>query len=277
MAENNIILSMAGGGPPRNPVKEVIGRDAFVDRLKNYLAYTSVQMYAPRRLGKSWVLRLLEAKAEPDAKGIYFDLERVQDTYELVVEFAKATKLSFARFHAGMNKILESIVVKGVKMEDYSFPWKTHLDAIFKKINSSETPVWLLLDEFPMVIDNLIANKKPEVATELLDYLRYSRQNYLNIKFVLTGSIGLHWMIDKLEETGWRNPQNDDEKITLEPLELKDATLLAEGILRGIEEKTEPGRELAKVTNGHPFYIQKAITRWSDRKTNEDMETFCDR
>ncbi len=277
MSKDDLVLNIAGGGPPRDPVKEVIGRDSFVNDLKKRLAYTSVEMYAPRRLGKSWVLRLLEVKAGPEKVAIYFDLERHHSLYEFVVALAKVENSSLTKIKVAMGKIMETLVVKGTKMENYNFPWKDRLDEIFKEMNNLDTPVWLLLDEFPIMINNLITDKKESEAKEFLDYMRFARQNYSNIKFVLTGSIGLHWIIDRLEKTGWRNPQNDVEKITLTSLSHEDATRLAEGILRGQKEDPQPGKDLAQVTSGHPFYIQKAITRWSDRKTNEDMESFCDR
>ena len=63
MAEKELVLKLAGGGPTRNPKKEVVGRDAFVAQMIERLEYTSIEMFAPRRLGKSWVLKLLEVKA----------------------------------------------------------------------------------------------------------------------------------------------------------------------------------------------------------------------
>jgi len=230
MAEKELVLRLAGGGPTRNPKKEVVGRDAFVAQMIELLEYTSIQMFAPRRLGKSWVLKLLAAKAPQNVMAVYMDLEGAHSTYEFVEDVAKAFGYLSKRWGAAVGKIFEGFSIGHLKATKHKFPWKAHLDGIFQKLDTQDKPVWLLMDEFPLFLMNLINNEEKKTATEILDYFRYVRQNYTNIRFVLTDSIGLHWVVKDLEATGWRNPQNDDSKMTLEPLGLKEATRLARAL-----------------------------------------------
>lgn len=275
MAENQLVLSLAGGGPTRKPEMEVVGRDAFVQKMIERLSYNSIQMFAPRRLGKSWVLRLLEVRAPSDVMAIYMDLEGAHSTYEFIENVAAAFSFKKEKLGAAVGKILEDFSFGDIKPTQHKFPWKDHLDGIFQRLERRGKPVWLLMDEFPLFLVNLIKKEEKNTATEIMDYFRKVRQNYANIRFVLTGSIGLHWVIEELEDTGWRNPQNDDTKLTLEPLALNDATTLAEALFRGVKIDTTYAEELAEVVEGHPFYIQKAIENWGDRKRNEMMADFC--
>ena len=275
MAEKELVLKLAGGGPTRNPKKEVVGRDAFVAQMIERLEYTSIEMFAPRRLGKSWVLKLLEVKAPSPVMAVYMDLEGAHSTYEFVDNVATAFKYAGKRLGAAVGKFLEGIEIGHLKNTGHKFPWKAHLDGVFQKLEAQNKPVWLLMDEFPLFLMNLTNNEEKKTATEILDYFRYVRQNYKNIRFVLTGSIGLHWVIEDLEGIGWRNPQNDDTKMTLEPLDLKEATRLAHALFKGIGKGMGSAKELAEVVEGHPFYIQKAIENWGKRKRGEGMADFC--
>lgn len=278
MPHPKIILRPSGGGPPRDPEKEVIGRDQFVKEMIGFLEYTSVQLSAPRRIGKSWVLYLLAAKAKETAVPIYFDLERVHTTYEFVDNLARRTKYIGKQLGAAFGKLIEQLAKSGHgKMNDYEFPWKEHLDGILKKLNYQPKPVWLIFDEFPLFLNLFISNGQHEISIQFLDYLRFAQDEYRNLRFVITGSIGLHWIIQKLKEKGWRNPQNKDQRLTLKVLEKEDAALLAEGLFRGIHADTAQAPALSEAANQHPFYIQKAIGLWHRKKADEGIIEFCDR
>ncbi len=278
MSDKNIRLQPSGGGPPRNPVKEVIGRDRFVTEMMNFLEYTSIQLAAPRRIGKSWVLYLLEAKAKDTVLPIHFDLERVHSPYEFIDILATRIKSRTTQMEAALGKLIEQVAKSGHgKMDDYEFPWKEHLDGILKKLNKHPKPVWLIFDEFPLFLNLFIINGKHEISIQLLDYLRFARDEYRNVRFVITGSIGLHWIIKKLKEKGWRNPQNKDQRLTLGVLEEEDAVLLTEGLFRGIGADTNPALELAETVNLHPFYIQKTIGLWHRKNPDEGIADFCGR
>lgn len=278
MPDPKIVLRLSGGGPPRNPEKEVIGRDQFVKEMMGFLEYTSVQLAAPRRIGKSWVLYLLESKAKVTAMPIYFDLERVHTPYEFVDVLAKKTKSIGKQVEAALGKLIEQAAKSGHgKMSDYEFPWKEHLDGILKKLNNQSKPVWLIFDEFPLFLNLFISNGQHETSIQLLDYLRFAQDEYRNIRFVITGSIGLHWIIKKLKEKGWRNPQNKDQRLTLRVLDKEDAVFLTEGLFRGINADTAQANDLSEAANQHPFYIQKAIGLWHRKKEDEGIIEFCDR
>ncbi len=250
MYKNELVLNPVGGGPPRNPKKEVVGRDIFVEQMIERLEYTSIQMFAPRRLGKSWVLKLLEVKAPSSVMAVYMDLEGSHSTYEFVENVATAFNFAGKRLGAAVGKILEDFSIGHLKAVGHKFPWKEHLDGIFQKLDSQKKPVWLLMDEFPLFLMNLANNEEAKTATKILDYFRYVRQNYKNIRFVLTGSIGLHWVVKDLEATGWRNPQNDDTKMTLEPLELREATRRRRHYLEGLEKAWPPPKHLPLLWKG---------------------------
>jgi hypothetical protein len=276
MFNDNFSLRPCGGGPTRDPVREVVGRDQFVQTLQNHLEANNVHMFAPRRIGKTWVLRLLEERSRGIANPIYMDLESVHSLYEMVDKFARHSKLKVRRFNAAVGKIIEN--GKGLcKATDYEFPWKDHFEEIFSTLNQNSKPTWFLLDEFPVMISNLKNKGSVAVATEVLDHFRYLRQNYPNVKTLLTGSIGLHWIVEELEKTGWRNPLNDQTMILLERLAINDAGILAERLLLGIGQPKNFARDIAVAASGHPFYIQRALDFWRYRDEGEPIIDFFNR
>ena len=137
MYKNELVLNPVGGGPPRNPKKEVVGRDIFVEQMIERLEYTSIQMFAPRRLGKSWVLKLLEVKAPSSVMAVYMDLEGSHSTYEFVENVATAFNFAGKRLGAAVGKILEDFSIGHLKAVGHKFPWKEHLDGIFQKLPSN--------------------------------------------------------------------------------------------------------------------------------------------
>ena len=278
MPDSKLILQPSGGGPPRNAVKEVVGRDEFVKEIMRFLDYTSVQLTAPRRIGKSWVLYLLEAKAQNIATPVYFDLESVHTPYQFIDSLAVKVKSRIKQMEAAIGQIIVHLASGGYgKMDDYEFPWKEHLDGILKKLNKHDKPIWLIFDEFPLFINHFIVAGKHQISIQLLDYLRYARDEYKNIRFITTGSIGFHWIIEKLKEKGWRNPQNKDQRLTLGVLQKEYAVLLTEGLFRGLEKDVDSAHELAVVVDFHPFYIQRTVGLWHHKKDGEDIRAFCNR
>ncbi|PIR00009.1 MAG: hypothetical protein COV66_07875 [Nitrospinae bacterium CG11_big_fil_rev_8_21_14_0_20_45_15] len=268
---------IAGGSPPRNPIEEVVGRDKFVTQIIACLEHSSVQILAPRRLGKTWTLHLLNAKKPEMVKASYLDLEKCYSAPDFLFEILNTLNLKKKKLWAKTEALAQKIVVSGVQLKGNELAWAGILTEAFKEANDFENITWLLLDEFPIFLNNLITKDQPEMATQILDTLRSSRQVYPKIKFVLTGSIGLHWIIDELEKTGWRNPPNDLEKMFLTTLEPEDGLYLAKGLLNGKGLNINQAEDLARVAEYNPFYIQKLISCFDLQQNNEPMEDFCDR
>jgi len=82
----------------------------------------------------------------------------------------------------------------------------------------------LLIDELPEVLHNLEKNGKIDEAKSILKNLRRWRQDgkFIKLKFVLAGSIGIHYVVDKIE--GRNSDLNDLAKVSCNPLEESKAS-----------------------------------------------------
>lgn len=98
------------------------------------------------------------------------------------------------------------------------------LESIFRKIESSEKPVLLAIDEMPEL---LLALGRQEHGTErvsrLLHWLRALRQTYRkNVRWIFLGSIGLDSFVD---DRNLRKTINDLSSTHLEALTVEEADL----------------------------------------------------
>jgi hypothetical protein len=109
----------------------------------------------------------------------------------------------------------------------------------------------------------------PGRAMEVLDALRALRQSEDTadgFRMVMTGSIGLHHVIEVLRDGGYSNPAlNDLEPIDVPPLDPAEAQNLAKLLIEGEKLKTADVTEsacvIAEETGGFPFYLQSVYTK----------------
>src|SRR5262245_20566954 len=64
------------------PIEEIYGRQQFIDLLWDTLDRSSVRMEAERRIGKTCVLRKMEAEPKKGWKAVFIDLEKVHSAAE---------------------------------------------------------------------------------------------------------------------------------------------------------------------------------------------------
>jgi hypothetical protein len=129
-----------------------------------------------------------------------------------------------------VKKFLKSKSITKLGLE--GIEWKTKPDDFLKESNTllreiNNLPeienIVLLLDELPFMLFN-ISKKKKEDAMSILGNLRYWRQQpELNqkVKFVLAGSVGIHYVVKKIE--GRSVVLNDLSPVKFEPLTYTEA------------------------------------------------------
>ncbi|MGL5033463.1 MAG: hypothetical protein ACRC6M_06640, partial [Microcystaceae cyanobacterium] len=228
---------------------EVVGRDRLVARLWDTLEGRSVVLTAERRMGKTSVLKKLEAQPLKGFVTIRRDLENISSPLEFVERLFEDIKSDLNWKEQGTNyfknfvQYLEGIDIKfmgsGVKLpERAKSHWKILLEKILedlmREVNKDEQKIVFLWDELPLMIDKIRKNEGETVAMDLLDSLRHLRQTYNNLRMVYTGSIGLHHVLTKLKKAGYSNaPINDMETIEVPPLDRENAIELTIALLSG--------------------------------------------
>lgn len=71
--------------------------------------------------------------------------------------------------------------------------WEDNANQLMHDLNQLNTPVWFLLDEFPILVDKIANRHGKDEAFTALYLLRRMRLHHTggSVRFLLTGSIGL--------------------------------------------------------------------------------------
>jgi hypothetical protein len=259
---------------------EVMGRDKLIVDLWGILEQQSVILSAERRMGKTSVIKKMQAEATSDKLPIYRDLEDVKSPLEFVEKVFKDVEDYLTGFNRtakktrGLLKHLGGAEFSGFKLPEIAAPhWKALLtETIADLVENQDRRVILFWDEVPYMLDNI----GDAAAMELLDTLRSIRQMYPAVRMVYTGSIGLHHVLGVLRKAGYTNdPINDMYVQDVRPLSAKDATNLARKLLEGEKIQTPDIQGsavfIADELSNIPFYIHHLIVKLKLRGVSGDI------
>ncbi|MDS4074447.1 MAG: ATP-binding protein [Candidatus Accumulibacter sp.] len=216
------------------------GRRQELDDLWRYLLSDHIRFPGVRRLGKTSILKRLVDEAP--AHGVlahWIDVSNVHSAEELIDRLDQAFpaqavthflgELGEKAAHGwrGLRKISGSLptVVGGggfsVDLDASAAPtWQKQAAALQERLQNQ--PLLILLDEFPVMLDNLI-QQSPLAARQVLAWLRIWRQAPGECRFVFTGSIGLQFL---LERQGLADLMNDPYPYPLGPFKQAEARQL---------------------------------------------------
>lgn len=255
---------------------EVIGRDRIIAQIWRALEKQSVVLTAARRMGKTSILKKMEAQPLKNTLPVFHDLEKlrspaqfVETVYADVEAFLTVRQKAMTQVSAFLSK-LGGGEAAGVKLPKIA---ETHWQMLLAKIvedlsqHRTETIVFFW-DEMPMMLENIKQDHGEKTAMEVLDTLRALRQTYpQTLRMVYTGSIGLHHVFGALQQAGYTNaPINDMKQINVPPLDTKDAEglvlLLLEGeglVTDDLPGRLEAARVIARSVDNVAFYIHHVV------------------
>lgn len=267
---------------------EIIGRDSLIGRINRSLQRQSVVLSAERRIGKTSIMRKMQAEADPEEIKVFFnDLERIYSPLELVeavlqdVEEHLSLKQKSANTFRKLYKHLAGTEIGGVvklppKVADQ---WKNLLVSVVGDLMEQEDKfVYFFWDEVPLMLYNIKNREGERTAMEILDTLRALRQTHPNLRMVFTGSIGLHNVLTSLRKTGYANdPTNDMDTIEVPPLTEDKAAELAERLIKGekikVAEPEKTYRTIASEVDGFPYFIHHVVDEMARRGDEFDPES----
>jgi AAA+ ATPase superfamily predicted ATPase len=225
----------------RNSLGNPARGDAFFDREKEirkiYRALdsgASIYLSAPRRVGKTSILKYLEESPKEGYCFIYIITESVDNSNnffktifdELVKSEAinRLAKISntikvAATFLIGKVKSVNGVELREGKDANYS----EILNELLSNITKDHGNVILMIDEFPQTIQNILDKEGKDAAKQFLQKNREIRQSInskSNISFIYTGSVSLFPMIEKVTEL---TSINDVKTVNVDPLSEEDA------------------------------------------------------
>lgn len=233
-----------------------------------------------RRIGKTQIMVKMNAEppggwltAKCDLGGMHTAGEFATQAYRMSHEVLSPRGRTLRRM-AELVGLVKGVEITGViKLPDGApAPWKEVLRRTFADIEDAmialgpRQRIVLLWDEVPFLLDNIARSEGAAVAMEVLDTLRALGQDHDRIRLLLTGSIGLHHVLNDLRKEGYNgSPLNRMEHIQPGPLSPADAISLARALLlRNTPPCDDLGRcaaSLAAAVGNVPFYIHRLVSR----------------
>jgi len=265
----------------------IIGREKEIADIWTKLEKRSVILTAERRVGKTCVLRKMSEHPVGSWLPLFCWVESDRHPIDCVEKiFSEANRLD-AQSDKGLwlgrirsaYKAISGTEISGWKLPPIQSDWKNLLGALFADISENTgNRILIMIDEFPMMISNIIKDHGGAMAMEFLDALREFRQKYEpsnQIRFLLSGSIGLHLILQGLKSNHEYkgNPTNDMSLKVLSGMTREDVQLMCvkyldeEGIRRN--EPAEFDQRMYAATDGLPLYIQYVCERFQSSKRQE--------
>ena len=272
--------------------KDVIGRDDEIARYWRVLERQGLVISAERRIGKTHIVWKMRDECRPGYLPFYQDLERVHTTadltrsiYETVHQSLRvlpAFKAQFAKWTA-----LLPGEIAGVELPTDDSARQALLDGAFEDLLgiADDRIILMLWDEFPLMLHNIQRREGPDSAMQLLDRLRALRLRHADrLRFLFTGSIGLHLVLRSLRKAGNANdPVNDMLSLTVPPMADEDTSALAAALLQDTRAVRAEipclASRIAKEVGGFPYYVHHVVDQLDQLRhppTTEDVSSAVD-
>jgi len=257
----------------------IFGRDKDIRRIQRRLEEKSIIFVAERRIGKTTVLHLLLENHQSECIMIYRDLEKIKSVDELEREVYKSIadyintrekmKLKGLEKIGGLLSKFEAKEIKYTHEKD----WKEGFESAIRSVCAhTDKRVVFLWDELPYMLQNihqLDVQNGTKYALDIVDILRTLSNEVKNLRFIFTGSIGLHHIEKLITQDTTSNPFNNMDRIELKPLVEKYATEMIHYQIKQ-EELEIAENEIGGIVDmifrecdGIPFYIERVIKRLS--------------
>jgi len=214
-------------------------RDRVINKIYRRLdAGNHIFMSAPRRAGKTAIMRFMEDNPRKGYAFVYISVEDVNDMEEYfeilseeivesvavskLVKASKSAKSIFSRFADRVKKVkVMNIEVETTASEVPLF--SDEFEKLMKNLDTSDFKIVMLIDEFPIALERIEKDLGIKEAIEFLHVNRTIRQRAKRgIQFVYTGSIGLPNIARQLNATATINDLSVIEVPALDPAQAKE-------------------------------------------------------
>jgi len=281
------------GGPVEGAA--ILGRGEEITAFWRKLEVCSVLLTAERRVGKTSVLRKMAECPRNGWLPILCWVESARHPIDCVERIYSEADQLRARSPSGVwlsriksaYKTLANAEFAGWKLPGIQSNWKTLLRALLEDIaTSTDNRIVIMLDEFPLMVANIIDDHGASIGMEFLDTLREVRQRFEpsgKVRFILSGSVGLHLIVQHLKgEHGYKNnPTNNMALMPLTGMTEGDTELMCQAYLddERITRKVpaEFSARMFQLTDGLPIYIQHVCERFQDGAKAEVCPDDIDR
>lgn len=249
-----------------------------------------ISLNAPRRVGKSSVMHYLVDNPQEGFIFVMLDISTVRSSEDFFKQMLAALyqhediKKHFGAIFSLLEKASKgSYVLKWGKLElgkkaqnksqkDFFYEILEKLSKIEKKTGKQ---IVLMIDEFTEAINNILKEAGKDEAYKFLQEAKAIRKDKdTDIQFILTGSISLEVMVDKVGDT---KLIKDLRKIDVPPFSKEEAIDMIMQIGEGERIPFTPElatQLLEKVKWYHPYYIKIVIQEILTLQQDEELTTI---
>jgi uncharacterized protein len=223
---------------------ELYGRAEFIEHLWKLLEGNNVLLLAPRRFGKSGVMRHILLKPRPGFLPLSFELEDVDSpeefvwrvTRELLAHDNVRNLLSHARrlpsaMMSWFRDTFDEAEFEGAKIKFKSAireDWREAARRMLDELQKADETIIFLFDELPAMLDRIIEKQGQSSARDFLAWFRTVRLEQKDVlrrhRFIVAGSVGIDQILRTLNAT---DKLVDFARLTVEPLDGPTAERLA--------------------------------------------------
>lgn len=260
--------------------ENIRGRDALIDGFWQTLEQVSLYLNDLRRIGKTQIMVKMHAEPRSGWVAIKRDLGGCH-TSEEFAELVYADSLIALPGLKKTSRHLKTLLhrmsgteLSGVlKLGTSEAPsWKELLRHVFADLDQAmedtDQRIVMFWDEVPFLLDNIVRREGKDRAMEVLDLLRSLGQDHDRVRVFLTGSIGLHHILQDLHEDGYNgSPLNRMKAVEAGPLSVPQAHALTLELLRdaGVQctDRQACAEAISTAVGQVPFYIHKLVAALS--------------
>lgn len=260
-------------GPIPEPA-DLFGRETSLADYRKFLRHSNLLLLAPRRFGKSGLMRHLLRQPPDDLLPIWLHLEDVQDGAQFAARLVAAVRADtavMAKLRATGEKgaallgRLHEVGIDGLfqlKLKPAeAAAWPTLAAGIINRLEQAGQPILFLWDELPAMLATISEREGPEAAREFLAWFRSLRldgnEKLRQHRFIVAGSTGLNFLLDRR----LARPEliNDFRRIEVGPLEPPADRELCEGLAEATRFTIDDigiKHLLTRIGQPVPYFIQ---------------------
>jgi len=263
-------------------------RNAIISRIYRRLeGGNHLYLSAPRRSGKTSIMRALEDNPHEGYIFVYLNVEdcsNQEDYFRLLANelelslqqgnLAKLTGKAKSYFEAFAERV-KKIKIVWLEIETNAAAAKPSyaeaFEQLLREFNADQSTVVIMVDEFPVAVENIAKAQGNEAAVRFLHANRGLRQRAQSgIRFVYTGSIGLPNVARKLDPTPTINDLNIVE---IPPLTIEEGLDMSQKIFANYGLTVDEAvlkHMLDAIQWLMPFFIQLVIQLLIDESESEN-------